>query len=336
MKILIIGLGSMGKRRVRNLIALGNFEIYGYDVRKDRLEEAVNLYGIQVTYNLDDLLKSVKFSSIIISVPPNLHHVYIRKSLEINAPCFVEASVTNTELKELFDISIEKNVLVAPSTTLHFHPAIKLIRDFLEKEYLGKITNVLYHSGQYLPDWHTYEKVSEYYVSNPETGGAREIIPFELTWMLEVLGFPNYVLGVFKKTINIDGAEKIDDTYNALLDYGTFIVNLTVDVVSRYATRTLLINGSEKQLKWDWNDNFVKIYDSKTNEWKSYYYEVLEAQEGYNKNITEQMYIDELNTFIRAVRGEVNYPNSLEKDLRILNVLYKIEESYTTKKFTNL
>ena len=40
MKFLVVGLGSMGKRRVRNLLSLGYDDILGYDLRKDRIDEA--------------------------------------------------------------------------------------------------------------------------------------------------------------------------------------------------------------------------------------------------------------------------------------------------------
>ena len=336
MKVLVVGLGSMGKRRIRNLLAIGGFDIFGFDLRKDRIEEVSKLYSISVSQNFDELIRNHKFDSLIISVPPDLHHLYIRKSLELQLPCFVEASVVNTDLHDLNQISLNSNIFVAPSTTLRFHPAIKLIRQFIKEGFLGETTNVLYHSGQYLPDWHTYEKVEDYYVSNPETGGAREIVPFELTWMVEIFGFPTYVLGLNKKTIQIDGAEQIDDTYNALLDYDTFIVNLTVDVVSRFATRNLVINGSKKQLKWDWNDTFVKVFDPETQLWAFYEYEVIEAQEGYNKNITEQMYIDELIQYFQSIAGKLPYSNSLDNDLKVLNVLYMIEKSSKEKIFIKL
>ena len=47
MKVLVIGLGSMGKRRIRNLRALGLSEIAGFDPRVDRRQEASEKYSIQ-------------------------------------------------------------------------------------------------------------------------------------------------------------------------------------------------------------------------------------------------------------------------------------------------
>jgi hypothetical protein len=144
------------------------------------------------------------------------------------------------------------------------------------------------------------------------------------------------VTAIYKKTIEIKGAEKIEDTYNLLLDYNSFILNLNVDVVSRFATRKMMINGSEKQLTWDWNENAIKVFNPENEKWEVYSYEVIEAQNGYNKNITEQMYIDEMNTFANAVLGKEKYPNTLEHDHKILKVLYKAEKSYQQKQFQEI
>lgn len=40
MNFLVVGLGSMGKRRIRNLQYLKAGEIIGFDLREDRCQEA--------------------------------------------------------------------------------------------------------------------------------------------------------------------------------------------------------------------------------------------------------------------------------------------------------
>ncbi len=49
MKALQVGLGSMGKRRIRNLLALGITDITGFDKREDTREEAKDKYNIKTT-----------------------------------------------------------------------------------------------------------------------------------------------------------------------------------------------------------------------------------------------------------------------------------------------
>ena len=332
-KILVIGLGSMGKRRIRNLKVLGFKNIYGFDLREDRRVNDKDLDNVIIVDNVDEAIKLFNIEVMVISVPPDIHHLYMNKAIENNIHFFVEASVVDEGMEEIISKLKNKKIIAAPSSTLYFHPAIQKISSILKSGEFGTITNFIYHSGQYLPDWHSYEKVEDYYVSKKETGGAREIVPFELTWITKILGFPKQVAGIVKKTIHIDGAENIDDTYNALLNYDGFILNLSIDVVSRHATRKLLINGSDKQLVWDWDDNCIKIYDSKTEEWGSWDYKVNSAADGYNKNITEQMYMDELINFFDTIEGKTDFFNSMEYDHKVLKLLYAIEKSSKENKF---
>jgi predicted dehydrogenase len=315
---LVIGLGSMGKRRIRNLKANNIARIAGVDVLQKRREEAKLLYNVEVYNSFEQAIEVEKPAAIIISVPPDLHHIYMKKAVELGVPAFIEASVVDDELAAINEQAKKNNIFLAPSSTLFFHPAIRRIKEVIDQGILGKISHIIYHSGQYLPDWHPYEKVSEYYVSNPFTGGAREIVPFELTWLTRIFGYPVAVSGTVKKTITIPGAEKIDDTYNAVLDYDSFILTLIVDVVSRQATRKLLINGDLGQLTWDWNENKIVIYDGPTNSFNEFCYETVEAESGYNKNITEQMYIDEVAAFIKTAFNGDSYVNSLDEDLQVL------------------
>ena len=201
---------------------------------------------------------------------------------------------------------------------------------------LGKISNILYHVGQYLPDWHPYEHVRDFYVSNPATGGAREIVSFELTWLMEALGFPRRVVGMARKTIAIEGAEGIDDTYNALLDYGDYMLNLCVDVVSRTATRRMVVNGDGKQLRWDWDENCVCLFDPAAKVWEKIPYTMGEAAQGYNANIGESMYIEETRAFLVAAQGGTPFVNTLERDHQVLKTLFAIEQADRESRFVPL
>ncbi|MFZ2784333.1 MAG: Gfo/Idh/MocA family oxidoreductase [Sediminibacterium sp.] len=330
MNFLIVGLGSMGKRRIRNLKAHGHESISGFDQKISRCNEAEERYGIKIYHKWDEIDLQA-FDAMIISVPPDIHHIYMKIAVEHKIPCFVEASVVDYGLDEIRKKSYQSGVLVAPSSTMHFHPAIKNISNLIKSGTIGHITNASYHSGQYLPDWHTYEKVKDFYVSQKETGGAREIVPFELTWITKLLGLPQSVMAYVNKTINIEGAEEIDDTYTSMLNYGEFIFNLTVDVTSRCATRLLFINGSDGQLTWNWNDNYVSVFTPKDG-WRNFSFDLIEAEQGYDKNITEQMYIDELGCFIDGIINKREFVNNLDLDIKVLHVLYSIEKSASERK----
>lgn len=336
MRFAVAGLGSMGTRRIRCLKKMGHEIVAGIDSRADRRDRAVSEYQVPVYGSIGEVTTPAAWDALIISVPPDQHAGYISWAVARNINFFVEASVVDDGLAKVVALLRRRSLVAAPSATLLFHPAIQLIQKIVAAGELGRISNILYHSGQYLPDWHIYERVSDYYVSNPATGGGREIVPFELSWMIPVFGWPHRVAATFRKTIEIEGAVTINDTYNCLLDYRTHLAVLTVDVVSRCATRRLVINGDRQQLRWDWDGDCVDVYDPVARVWNHRAYERGNAQTGYCANIAEQMYIDEMEAFVAALRGEKPFVNSLANDLAILRLLYSFEKSDRSGRFVKV
>lgn len=324
-KYLIIGLGSMGKRRVRCLNALGieSKNIYGSDKREDRCIEAKNKYGINIIDNLEELNFS-EIEAIIVSLPPDKHYEGVKIAFTNNRPVFIEASVILEDVQKIKENNIN-NVFVAPSGTFLFHPVIKEIKKIVNSKEYGKVCNFSYHSGQYLPDWHPWESVNDFYVSNRITGGAREIVPYELTWIVDILGYPDRVKGYFRKTMNL-GCD-IEDSYVSSLDYGDMVGSLLVDVVGRHAVRNLVINMEKAQIQWRGDSNMFEIYTSKAGVWKRIELGDMIHEEGYNKIINENMYIDEIGTFLRGIKDNSIYPNTIEKDIKVLEILSEIEKS---------
>ena len=97
MKFLIIGLGSIGKRHIRNLLYLkvNPNNIWGFDPRQDRKNEVIN-YGVK-NFVID--LKNIKekfFDGVYICSPTSLHikqaiivgkkikNIFIEKPLDSN------------------------------------------------------------------------------------------------------------------------------------------------------------------------------------------------------------------------------------------------------------
>lgn len=322
MRFLIAGLGSMGKRRIRCLKNLGYEDIVGFDLKEGRRKEAEEKYGIKTIADIKNLNFN-EINALIISTPPDRHNEYIKLAIDKKKPAFVEASVVLKGLEELNKLAKKEKVLIAPSCTMEFHPAIKDIRKIVKSGDYGKVTNFSYHCGQYLPDWHPWESIKEFYVSKKETGGGREIVPFELTWIVNVAGFPKKIIGFNGKTMDI-GAD-IDDTYVISMDFGNSYGNMTIDVVSRYATRSLILNMEFGQIVWRWDENVVKLFDAINQRWIYYNYPAGQTVEGYNINISDNMYIDEIKSFIDTISGKGKFPNSLDEDIKILKLLHAAE-----------
>ncbi|MBN2517360.1 MAG: Gfo/Idh/MocA family oxidoreductase [Candidatus Altiarchaeota archaeon] len=323
LKFLIVGLGSMGKRRVRNLQALGEKEVIGFDLREDRRKEAGEKYGVKTFGDFEEALKQ-KPNVMIISTPPDLHIRYAKIAAEKGMHFFMEASVVDEGMDELIRMCKGKDIVAAPSATFRFYYPVKIIKKLIDEGTIGKPLSFTYQSGQYLPDWHPWEDYRKFYVSKKATGACREIVPFELSWITWVFGDVKEVSGLRGKLSKLEN--DIDDIYHLLLRFKSGMFgHLTVDVISRTPTRMMRIISEDGTIVWDWEKKNVMAYTAKNKEWKTYSWE----QESVEKNYVtaEDMYIDEMRHLLNSIRGKEKYFYSLEDDRRNLGLLYASEES---------
>ena len=136
MKVLQIGLGSMGKRRVRNMQTLGFKDIIGFDFREDRRKEAHEKYGIATVKELTQELLNGR-DAYIISTPPDRHNEYMKLAVKHRKPAFVEASVISKGLLEIERQAKARQARIMPSCTLRFHPAMRRIKALVESKKFG-------------------------------------------------------------------------------------------------------------------------------------------------------------------------------------------------------
>lgn len=326
MKFLVIGLGSMGKRRVRNLIALKEENIAGFDLNEERTKEAKEKYNIKTFSNFEEAIKNFNPDIFIISTPPNLHMKYAYFAKDKNIHCFIEASVIDSEKILALSEEIDDSLVIVPSCTMSFFPAPKKIKELIQKEVIGKPLNFNYQSGQYLPDWHPWEKIEDFYVSSRDTGGCREIVPFELTWLNDIFGDSKALACVKRKLTNMNA--DIDDIYHCILEYpNQMIGNLTVEVISQpKAVRDIRIIGEKGEIVYSSDSNSIKYINTQMKDWEIISFDNGTIEEEYIN--PEEPYINEIKAFIDSIHKKDRkiFPNTLEKDYMILSTLYDLED----------
>ena len=121
---LIVGLGSMGKRRIRNLRVNGEEKIIGFDIQIDKRKEADTKYNIQT---IDDykILSPDDFDVLIISTSPEAHGDYIRFALEQKKHFFVEHPTTDDGYEDIFENN-NHDIVKVPSCTFLYYEPIKI------------------------------------------------------------------------------------------------------------------------------------------------------------------------------------------------------------------
>ena len=323
MKFLVIGLGSMGKRRIRCLKRLGYNDITGFDLREDRCQEVVQKYEIKSESDWESA-KKVPADAWVISTPPNLHMNYAFQAIEQKKHFFTEAGVSVDRMNNLINELGNSNIVGVPSCTMRYYEGPKKIKELVQNGSIGRPLFFVYHWGQYLPTWHVYERYQDFYVSKRETGACREIVPFQLEWLVDIFGTPKTISCLKDKISGLDA--DIDDIYQLQLKFENGMMgNLIVEVFSQPAVNLIRVAGTEGTIEFDQHENKFRLYKTEDTKWTEVELDAGLAEKGYI--YAEEPYVEEMKDFISGILGEKQYPYTFADDQKILNLLQKAEQS---------
>lgn len=324
MKVLVVGLGSMGKRRIRLLQKRADIDlIVGIDSNPERRKEAKSLYSIETAESILYAVSTHKPDCAFICVSPLSHSAIIRECLENNLHVFTEINLVSDGYEENIRLSQERNKVLFLSSTFLYREEVKYIRSRVKQE-TGKI-NYIYHIGQYLPDWHPWESYNNFFVGNKRTNGCREIMAIEMPWLIETFGEIDSVYSTHGKMSSLD--IDYDDNYIIQLCHKNGNRGcLIIDVVSRKAVRNFEAYSEKLHISWNGTPSGLTDYDIISKHAVSVkLYDDVERIEGYQATVIENGYASEINEFFDVISGKKQQTYGFEKDLITLGWLDRIE-----------
>lgn len=324
MKFVVVGLGSMGKRRIRLLKKINSIiEIIGVDCNENRCISTKVEFNIETNQNLSETLESYKPDAVIVSTSPLSHSSIIKICLEYKCHVFTELNLVNDGYEENISLSKRNNRILFLSSTFLYREEINFIRERIQKN-TGKL-NYVYHVGQYLPDWHPWENIENYFVSDTKTNGCRELFAIELPWLKKTFGkiINLHVVTNKKSDLNIN----YNDNYMIILEHENGMFGtLAIDVITRKAIRNLEIFGEKIYLSWDGSPNGLKEYDYELKkEIPVNIYKSIDQQSNYASFIVENAYESELRAFINEIHGISSAKYTFEDDLDTIKIIDYIE-----------
>lgn len=320
MNIVVIGLGSMGKRRIRLIQEIyPDFVLYGIDEKEDRRKETMRILGIKCYSSLDDIKCSIECAFVCTS--PRSHASIITDCLMRRWNVFTELNLIDDGYERNMQLAKEQNCHLFLSSTFLYRDEIRYIR---EKVGTGEKWNYIYHIGQYLPDWHPWENYKDFFAGDKRTNGCREIFAIELPWIISTFG---EVLRTNANSYKITDLNiTFDDTFMVQMEHknGTRGV-LVVDVVSPCAVRKLEVYAEGKYLSWNGTPDSLCEYNHESKKLIQVKLEAMyEHRDGYASFVIENAYKNEIREFFNAVLHGKTPSYGFEQDQRVIRLIDKI------------
>jgi predicted dehydrogenase len=278
MKFLMIGLGGIGQRHLRNLRALAgpSAEILAYRVRRlshvlsDQLQIASDAgleeqYGVRVFADLDAAL-SERPDAAMICNPTSLHVPVAMAAASMGCHLFLEKPLSHNldGVDELIRCVEQKNLVGLVGYQMRFHPCLQRLRNMLRDRAIGDIVAVRAEVGEYLPGWHPYEDYRQMYASRADLGGGVILSQIhELDYLYWLFGMPRRLMAVGG---HLSGLEiDVEDTASILMECAVdgrpIPIHLHQDYVQRPPSRTCQIIGNAGKILVDFRKLAGGLFD---------------------------------------------------------------------------
>jgi predicted dehydrogenase len=296
MKFMIAGLGSIGRRHLRNLRVLGEEDILLYRSGRGTLHDD-ELEGHITETELDAALAH-KPDAVIVSNPTALH-------LDVAIP----AAEAGCHLL----------IKVLVGYQFRFHPGLQAVKRWLMEGRIGKPISAHAHWGEYLPDWHPWEDYRQSYAACRDLGGGVVLTlchPFDyLSWLMgEVVSVTSWTGQVGELDI------EVEDIAEAILEFDSGAVgHVHLDYFQRPHIHRLEIIGTEGMVRWDNADGYASIYRSVEGQWES-----SALPDGFDRNA---LFIAEMKHFIDIASGDVEPTCPLDDGVRALRISLSVLSS---------
>jgi len=312
MKFLIAGYGSIGRRHLRNLRALGESDFLLLRSHKSTLEEE-EIAGIPVETDIQAALRH-KPDAVIIANPTALHLDTAIPAAETGCHILMEKPVSHSleRLGELRSALQRGGGKLLVGFQFRFHPGLQRAKTLLDSGAFGRPLSLRAEWGEYLPDWHPWEDYRASYSARADLGGGVALtLSHPLDYLRWLFGEVDSLWGYSGKISSLE--LDVDDVAELGLRFTSGVVaSLHLDYYRRPAVHRLEVAGERGILSWDNSSGETRLYHADA--CREDYYPV---PGGFERNV---LFMDELRHFRSVILGETEPVCGLEDGVRALQL----------------
>lgn len=261
----MLGLGGVGQRHLRNLKAMRpDAEIAAvrhsgrtYEITPtlaaDRSVDIEEKYAIRTFPTIAAAVETFQPDLAVVATPSSLHGSQAAELAAAGVPVLLEKPLAHDEdaMDLLVGAANQSGTPVMVGYMLRFHPGVLKLRELLAAGAVGRIVSGHVVANTYMPDWHGYEKPTDYYVGQRALGGGTVLTNIHLIDLLVwIMGAPArlWCQGGKLSDFDID----VEDTISALLQFDDDVaVTLNMSFVQRPPLNVMTFRGSEGEISWN-------------------------------------------------------------------------------------
>ena len=328
-RLLIAGLGSIGRRHLHNLLALGESDIVLLRSHRGTLPDD-ELARFPTETDLAEALRRHKPQAVIVSNPTALHLEVAIPAAQAGCAILLEKPVSHSAARlDLLQEAVSRfGVPLLMGFQLRYHPCLVRAHEWLRAGKLGRLISGRVHFGEFLPAWHPWEDYRAGYAARADLGGGVLLTQcHSIDYLPWLAGDVDAVWGSLAKLSDLE--IDVEDTAEIGLRFGGGALgSLHIDYAQQPPSHRLDISGTGGSLTCDLMAGTLGIYDAKTQTWE---------QSGlppvWERNT---MFLDEMTHFLAVVRGESQPACSLEDGMRVMQIIAAVQESNRTGRMISL
>jgi predicted dehydrogenase len=268
--ILILGLGSAGKRHWRNLASLGCV-CSGMDPREDRRAETTTIEGYQGAYgSVEEALQRASFDGCVIASPPSFHIPQLNAVLAapgLRAVLCEKPLSTLLQATAALEGAAQDRVLLG--YTYRWWPPLIELRRRIQRGDIGAVRHVRAVMAAHLEDWHPWERYQDFFMSSAEQGGGALLDESHVLDLVRwIFGMPEALYASVERLSELDIST--DDNVDILMTYpDRKRISIHLDLYARPHERQITVVGERGTLRWSYERNVVELGREGEQKWET-------------------------------------------------------------------
>lgn len=270
-RILIVGLGSIGKRHLH----LAREFLPAADIRILRHQECASIPE-HANGCFSSLDQSVDFAPqlAVIASPATFHMSVAQQLARAGAHLLVEKplSASLDGVSQLLEICREKKTVLLTGYNLRFLPSLRCFRDLLNENVIGRMLSVRCETGQYLPSWRPDADYRQSVSARRELGGGALLeLSHEIDYLRWIFGEVDWVNATLSQqsSLEID----VEDTAHLILGFVPkanglqLLASVNMDFIRHDTMRLCTAIGESGSLRWNGLTGVVEQFEAGAKEW---------------------------------------------------------------------